>query len=129
MPTRFPCASNNPPPLDPGEIGRLAARATRSSIQSLAVLPFESLSGDPQQEYFVDGMTEAIITKLAQLNALKVISRTSVMQYKGTKKSLPEIGRSLHVDAVVEGSVLRSGDRVRISAELVEASTDRQLLA
>jgi eukaryotic-like serine/threonine-protein kinase len=108
---------------------RLAVRATQSSIQSLAVLPFESLSGDPQQEYFVDGMTEAIITKLAQLNALKVISRTSVMQYKGTKKSLPEIGRSLHVDAVVEGSVLRSGDRVRISAELVEASTDRQLLA
>jgi eukaryotic-like serine/threonine-protein kinase len=109
--------------------GNLRSRAAQPSIQSLAVLPFQSVSADPQQEYFVDGMTEAIITKLAQLNAVKVISRTSVMQYKGSKKSLPEIGRSLHVDAVVEGSVVRSGDRVRISAELVEASTDRQLFA
>jgi serine/threonine protein kinase/tetratricopeptide (TPR) repeat protein len=108
---------------------RLLARIPKLPIQSLAVLPFENLSGEPQQEYFVDGMTEALITRLAQINALKVISRTSVMQYKGVKKPLPEVGRSLHVDAVVEGSVVRFGDRVRISAELVEVSTDRQLLA
>jgi TolB-like protein/tRNA A-37 threonylcarbamoyl transferase component Bud32/Tfp pilus assembly protein PilF len=116
-----------------GNIGhmrdRLLGRGPVLHIRSLAVLPFENLSGDPQQEYFVDGMTEALINRLAQINALKVISRTSAMQYKGAKKPLPQIGRSLHVDALVEGSVVRSGDRVRISAELVEVSTDKQLLA
>jgi serine/threonine-protein kinase len=98
-------------------------------IKSLAVLPLDNLSGDPEQEYFSDGMTEALIASLAQIRALRVISRTSAMQYKGAKKPLPEIGRELGVDAVVEGSVMRSGDRVRITAQLVEAATDRHLWA
>ncbi len=98
-------------------------------IQSIAVLPLENLSGDPTQEYFVDGMTEALITDLAQISALRVISRTSVMRYKGTKKSLPEIARELNVDAVVEGAVVQSGGRVRISGQLLHAATDRHLWA
>ena len=97
------------------------------AIQSLAVLPLVNLSGDPQQEYFADGMTDELITTLAQLSALKVISRTSVMRYKGTRKTLPEIARELHVDGILEGSVLRAGARVRISAELIEAAADRHL--
>jgi len=80
-----------------------------SQIRSLAVLPLENLTGDLAQEYFVDGMTDALITRLAQIGALRVISRTSVMHYKRTRKKLPEIGRELNVDAVVEGSVFRSG--------------------
>ncbi len=98
-------------------------------IESLAVLPLVNLSGDPQQEYFADGMTEELIADLAKISALRVISRTSVMQFKGTRKALPEIGRALNVDAVIEGSVLRSGERVRITAQLVEAATDRHLWA
>jgi TolB-like protein/Tfp pilus assembly protein PilF len=98
-------------------------------IQSLAVLPLENLSRDPEQEYFADGMTDELITTLAKVGALKVISRTSVMQYKKAKKPLPEIARELNVDAVVEGTVLRSGDRVRITAQLVQAATDRHLWA
>jgi TolB-like protein len=98
-------------------------------IESLAVLPLVNLSHDPEQEYFVDGMTEQLTSDLGQIGALRVISRTSAMHYKGTSKTLPEIARELHVDAVVEGSVERSGDRVRISAQLIEASTDRQLWA
>ncbi|MGH9776881.1 MAG: winged helix-turn-helix domain-containing tetratricopeptide repeat protein [Candidatus Acidiferrales bacterium] len=98
-------------------------------IHSLAVLPLENLSGDPEQEYFADGMTEALITNLGKTGELRVISRTSAMQYKGTRKTLPEIARELNVDAVVEGSVLRSGDRVRITAQLVEARSDRHLWA
>src|SRR6202008_1165798 len=81
-------------------------------IQSLAVLPLQNLSGDPNQEYFADAMTEELITELSRLSALKVISRTSIMRYKKTEKSLPEIARELNVDAIVEGSVFRSGDRV-----------------
>jgi serine/threonine protein kinase/tetratricopeptide (TPR) repeat protein len=96
-------------------------------IGSLAVLPLVNLSHDPEQEYFVDGMTEQLTSDLGQIGALRVISRTSAMHYKGTSKTLPEIARELHVDAVVEGSVERSGDRVRISAQLIEASTDRHL--
>ncbi|HEV8384317.1 MAG TPA: serine/threonine-protein kinase, partial [Candidatus Acidoferrales bacterium] len=88
-------------------------------IESIAVLPLENLSGDPNQEYFADGMTEALISNLAQVGALRVISRTSVMQYKGTRKPLPQIGKELNVDAVVEGSVQKSGDRVRITAQLI----------
>ncbi len=99
------------------------------AINSLAVLPLENLSGDPQQDYFADGMTEALITDLAQIRSLRVISRTSVMQYKGSRKPLPEVARALHVDAVVEGSVLRSGERVRITAQLIQARTDRHLWA
>ena len=98
-------------------------------IESLAVLPLENLSRDPEQEYFADGMTEELITSLGKIGSLRVISRTSVMQYKGTKKPLPEIARELNVDAVVEGTVQRSGNRVRITANLLHAPTDRHLWA
>jgi serine/threonine protein kinase len=98
-------------------------------IGSIAVLPLENLSRNPEQEYFTDGMTEELTTDLAKIGGLRVISRTSAMQYKGTKKSLPEIGRELNVDSVLEGSVLRAGDRVRITAQLIRASTDEHLWA
>jgi TolB-like protein/predicted Ser/Thr protein kinase len=98
-------------------------------IQSLAVLPLENLSGDPQQDYFADGMTDELITDLAKISALKVISRTSMMRYRNTKESLPQIAKELNVDAVVEGSVLREGGRVRVTAELINAKTDRDLWA
>ncbi len=104
-------------------------RAEPRRIESLAVLPLDNLSGDPAQEFFADGMTEALIATLAQIGALRVISRTSVMQYKGVRKPLPEIARALNVDAIVEGSVLRSGDRVRITAQLIAAADDRHLWA
>ena len=97
------------------------------AIRSLAVLPLESLSSDPSQEYFADGMTDELITDLGQISALRVISRTSVMQYKGVRKPLPQIARELNVDAVVEGTVLRSGDQVRITAQLIQARDDRHL--
>jgi TolB-like protein/DNA-binding winged helix-turn-helix (wHTH) protein/Flp pilus assembly protein TadD len=96
-------------------------------IRSLAVLPLDNLSGDASQSYFADGMTDELITDLAQISALRVISRTSVMVYKGARKPLPQIARELNVDAVVEGTVLRSGDQVRITAQLIEASTDKHL--
>jgi TolB-like protein/DNA-binding winged helix-turn-helix (wHTH) protein/Flp pilus assembly protein TadD len=98
-----------------------------TGIRSIAVLPLENLSGDASQNYFADGMTDELITDLAQISALRVISRTSVMTYKGAHKPLPQIARELNVDAVVEGSVLRSGDQVRITAQLIEASTDKHL--
>ncbi|MGA2374891.1 MAG: winged helix-turn-helix domain-containing protein [Candidatus Sulfotelmatobacter sp.] len=100
-----------------------------ASIRSVAVLPMQNLSNDPDQEYFVDGMTDELITDLAQLRDLKAVSKTSIMQYKGTRKPLPQIGRELGVDAVVEGSVLRSGDRVRITAQLIRTATDRHIWA
>src|SRR6202453_2331749 len=96
-------------------------------IRSIAVLPLENLSGDTSQNYFADGMTDELITDLAQISALRVISRTSVMVYQGARKPLPQIARELNVDAVVEGTVLRSGDRVRITAQLIEASTDKHV--
>jgi serine/threonine-protein kinase len=96
---------------------------------AIAVLPMENVSRDPEQDYFVDGMTEALISDLAKIGGLKVISRTSIMRYKATTKSLPEIARELNVDAVVEGSVLRVGDRVRITAQLIHAATDEHLWA
>jgi len=99
------------------------------SIHSIAVLPLENLSHDPEQEFFAQGMTEDLITNLAKISALRVISRTSVMQYKGTNKQLPQIAKELNVDAVVEGSVQRSGDRVRITAQLIEAADDKHLWA
>jgi TolB-like protein/DNA-binding winged helix-turn-helix (wHTH) protein/Tfp pilus assembly protein PilF len=108
---------------------RLPAFGVMPHIESLAVLPLANLSGDPAQEYFADGMTEALTADLAQIGALRVISRTSVMRYKNTKKPLPEIARELKVDAVILGSVLRSSQRVRITAELIQASTDRHLWA
>ncbi|MGH7681694.1 MAG: tetratricopeptide repeat protein, partial [Candidatus Eiseniibacteriota bacterium] len=95
----------------------------------IVVLPLENLSRDPEQEFFADGMTEALITNLAQIRALRVVSRTSAMQYKGVRKPLPEIARALNVDTVVEGTVARFGDRVRITAQLIEATTDRHLWA
>lgn len=98
-----------------------------TGIRSLAVLPLDNLSGDASQNYFADGMTDELITDLAQISALRVISRTSVMTYKGARKPLPQIARELSVDAVVEGTVLRSGDKVRITAQLIEASTDKHL--
>jgi TolB-like protein/DNA-binding winged helix-turn-helix (wHTH) protein/Flp pilus assembly protein TadD len=96
-------------------------------IRSLAVLPLESLSSDASQDYFADGMTDELISDLGQISALRVISRTSVMAYKHARKTLPQIARELNVDAVVEGTVLRSGDQVRITAQLIEASTDKHL--
>jgi TolB-like protein/Flp pilus assembly protein TadD len=97
------------------------------AISSLAVLPLESLSNDASQDYFADGMTDELISDLGQISALRVISRTSVMTYKHARKPLPQIARELNVDAVVEGTVLRSGDQVRITAQLIEASTDKHL--
>jgi TolB-like protein/tetratricopeptide (TPR) repeat protein len=104
-----------------------AARPGR--IESLAVLPLKNLSGDPEQEYFADGMTEALINSLAKIGALRVISRTSAMRYKQTEKSLPQIAQELNVDAVVEGTVQRSAERVCICAQLIQASTDTHLWA
>ncbi len=104
-------------------------RAAAPGIHSLAVLPLENLSGDPQQQYFADGMTEELTTELSQVGALRVVSRTSAMRYKGTQKSVPEIARELNVDALVEGSVEREGDRVRITAQLVQGPSDTHLWA
>jgi TolB-like protein/DNA-binding winged helix-turn-helix (wHTH) protein/Flp pilus assembly protein TadD len=105
------------------------AKSGVPQIRSIAVLPMENLSGDAAQEYFADGMTDELITDLAKIGALRVISRTSVMRYKKTKKGLPEIARELNVDGIVEGSVTRSGQRVRITAQLLHAPTDRHLWA
>jgi TolB-like protein/Flp pilus assembly protein TadD len=107
----------------------LRFRATPLRISSLAVLPLENLSQDPEQEYFADGMTDELITSLAKIPSLRVISRNSVMPYKGKRKAVPEIGRELNVDAVIEGTVMRSGHRVRIRAQLIEARTDRHIWA
>ena len=98
-----------------------------SAIHSLAVLPIESLSNDTSQDYFADGMTDELISDLGQISALRVISRTSVMAYKHARKPLPEIAHELNVDAIVEGTVLRSGDQVRITAQLIDAAADKHL--
>jgi TolB-like protein/DNA-binding winged helix-turn-helix (wHTH) protein/Tfp pilus assembly protein PilF len=98
-------------------------------IQSIAVLPLQNLSADPAQEYFADGMTEALITDLAKIHGLKVISRTSIMRYKDSHERLPQIAQELGVDGIIEGAVLRSGDRVRITAQLVRAATDQHIWA
>ena len=108
---------------------RLAGTSGIPPIHSLAVLPLRNLSADPAQEYFSDGMTDALITDLAQIGSLKVISRTSSMQYRQTKKTLPEIARELSVDGIVEGTVQRSGDRVRITAQLIQGPTDKHVWA
>ncbi|HEY6221457.1 MAG TPA: protein kinase, partial [Candidatus Eisenbacteria bacterium] len=114
----------------PSSAARPAPSPARGTgIQSILVLPLENLSGDPEQEFFADGMTEELIADLAQIQALRVISRTSAMRYKKTQKTLPEIGRELNVEAVVEGSVRRYGDRVRITAQLIEVASDRHLWA
>ena len=112
-------------------LARTGAHPTSAAprLNSIAVLPLENLSGDPSEEFFADGMTDQLITDLAKIGSLRVISRTSVMRYKGTRKSLPEIARELNVDAIVEGSVTRSGQRVRVTAQLVQAPTDQHLWA
>ena len=106
---------------------RLLGHPRPPQIHSLAVLPLANLSGDPAQEYFADGMTDALVTDLGKISALRVISRTSVMQYKGGRKPLPDIAKELSLDAVVEGSVLRSEGRVQITARLIQAKTDTTL--
>jgi TolB-like protein/DNA-binding winged helix-turn-helix (wHTH) protein/Tfp pilus assembly protein PilF len=104
-------------------------RSSKPQIQALAVLPLTNLSGDPEQQYFADGMTESLITELGKISSPRVISRQSVMQYKGSKKSLQEIARELNVDAVLEGAVERTGDRVRVTIRLSRAFPERQLWA
>ena len=108
---------------------RLFVHAAKPRIQALAVLPLTNLSGNPEQEYFADGMTEALITELGKTSIPRVISRQSVMQYKGSKKPLQEIARELNVDAVLEGAVEHSGDRVRVSIHLDQVSPEGQLWA
>jgi TolB-like protein/DNA-binding winged helix-turn-helix (wHTH) protein/Tfp pilus assembly protein PilF len=106
---------------------RRAGDATQAKIRSLAVLPLKNLSGDPAQEYLADGMTEAVIGRLSVLRGLRVISRTSAMRFKDTRMSAPEIATTLHVDAIVEGSVMRAGDRVRVNVQLIRSETDNHL--
>jgi TolB-like protein/Tfp pilus assembly protein PilF len=108
---------------------RIFAKSRSVEIRSIAVLPLENLSQDPSQDYFSDGITDALTTELAQIGALRVISRTSATNFKGNKETLPEIGRKLSVDAIVEGSVTRSENRVRITAQLIDAQNDRHLWA
>jgi len=107
----------------------LESRAQSPAIRSVAVLPLENLSGDASQEYFADGMTDQLIATLGRISALRVISRTSVMGYKGARKPLPQIARELNVDAVIEGSIMRFGGQVRITAQLIEAAADKHLWA
>jgi TolB-like protein/DNA-binding winged helix-turn-helix (wHTH) protein/Tfp pilus assembly protein PilF len=115
------------------DVGKLRTRSLGSAaparIQSIAVLPLENLSHEPEQEYFADGITEELITSLSKIGALHVTSRTSVMRYKRTNKSLPQIARELNVDGIIEGTVQRSGDRVRVTAQLIHAPTDRHMWA
>src|SRR5215472_4099918 len=108
---------------------RTSSGTAPAAIHALAVLPLENLSGDKEQEYFADGMTDALTTDLAQIGSLRIISRTSAMHFKGSKETLPQIGRELNVDAVVEGTVTRGENRVRVTAQLVEASGDHHLWA
>src|SRR5216684_646704 len=109
--------------------GRFSGSAHAMRIEAIAVLPLENLTGDSSQEYFADGMTDALITNLAQVSSLRVISRASTMRYKGVHSPLADIARKLNVDAFVEGSVVRSGNRVRITAQLIDAGSDRHLWA
>jgi TolB-like protein len=102
---------------------------TVTAVRSIAVLPLENLSGDATEEYFADGMTDELITNLAKIESLRIISRTSVMQYKRAHQPLPEIARVLKVDLILTGGVLRSGDRVRITTQLVDGKTDSHLWA
>jgi TolB-like protein len=105
-------------------IGMSGGHAKQPQIRSLAVLPLKNLSGDPTQDYLVDGMTEALISRLSRIQDLRVISRTSVMTFKDTKLPLPEIAKTLRVDAIVEGSVIRQGSRIRVHAQLIRGATD-----
>ncbi len=118
---RHSCSSFRPGRRRSAQSRLLARSPAQAQVHSLAVLPLTNLSGDPQQEYFSDGMTEVLTDNLSKIGSLRVVSRTSAMRYKATKKSLAEIARELNVDGVIEGSVLRSGNRVRITAELIDA--------
>src|SRR5262249_53697965 len=109
--------------------GRVFRRHNATDVTSIAVLPLDNLSGDPNQEYFADGMTDELITMLAKNSTLRVISRTSVMQYKGAHKPLPEIAHALNVDAILEGSISRSGNQVHMTLQLIRADTDSHLWA
>ena len=113
--------------FDVAGVRRWLRSLSNPTIHSLAVLPLQNLSGDPAQDYFADGMTDALISNLSQISALQVISRTSVMHYKGTKASLPQIAHELNVGGIVEGSVERSGNRIRVTAQLIHAATDQLL--
>jgi len=114
----------------PGLLNSWRSGTPAPGIRSIAVLPLENLSGDPAQEYFADGMTDELITDLAKISGLRVISRTSVMKFKGEhREQLPEIAKALNVNTIVEGSVLRVGDKVRITAQLIDAPTDKHLWA
>jgi serine/threonine protein kinase/Tfp pilus assembly protein PilF len=115
--------------LSIGGLRRRLLRQPNATIHSLAVLPLENLSHDPEQEYFAEGMTDALTTELAQIGSIRVISRTSAMQYKDAKKPLPQIAQELNVDAIMEGSVLRSGSKVRVTTQLIQASPERHLWA
>ena len=108
---------------------RVRWKGNSARITSIVVLPLENISGDPSQDYFADGMTDTLITDLAGLSSVRVISRTSAMHYKGSHKALPDIARELHVDAVVEGTVSRAGNLIRINAQLIDAKSDRHLWA
>jgi TolB-like protein len=112
-------------------VGKLRTRIFPHSgspvIHSLAVLPLQNLSNDPDQDYFSDGMTDALTTELAQIRALRVISRASAAHFSGSRQTLPDVGRNLGADAIVEGSVSRSENRVRITAQLIDARTDLHL--
>jgi TolB-like protein/DNA-binding winged helix-turn-helix (wHTH) protein len=108
---------------------RIRGNASSTAIRSLVVLPFENLSADPGEEYFADGMTDELTTDLAKIRSLRIVSRTTAMHYKGTSKELPQIARELGVDAVVEGSISRSEDKIRIRAQLVRGATDRHVWA
>ncbi|MDL2718946.1 MAG: protein kinase, partial [Acidobacteriota bacterium] len=110
-----------------GLLGRLTGRPAPGAIRSVAVLPFANLSGDPQQDAFTDAMTEELTATLARIGALEVSSRTSAMTYKDRKKTVPEIARELKVDAVVEGSLVRSGNRIKVTAQLIEGTSDKHL--
>src|SRR5205814_3729326 len=107
----------------------MTGSSTPGRMRSLAVLPLENLSHDPQQEYFAEGLTEAPLTTLAKIGELRVVSRTSAMHYKNVRKPLREIARELEVDAIVEGTVLRAGHRVRITAQLIDAAKETHLWA
>ena len=112
-----------------GQLSRVFSGGPTKSIRSLAVLPLVNLSGDAEQEYFADGMTDELIGNLMRIRGLRVISRTSVMRFKGTRKSVAEIARELDVDAVVEGAVIRSAERVRVTAQVIQANPEKNLWA
>lgn len=112
----------------PAQVVRTAA-PVRPGALTIAVLPLTNLSGDPQEEYVADGLTEALVTDLARVDTMRVVSRTSTMRYKGTRKPLPEIGLELGANLIVEGSIIKAGSRLRVTAQLIDAATDQHIWA